>query len=179
MAKILVSACLLGARVRYDGQHNLLDHPVLAQWKREDRLVMACPEVLGGLPTPRPAAEVQSRFPILVTTDEGQDLTPQYLAGAELTADIARDHGCICALMKANSPSCGNHATYDGSFTGEKVNHPGVAANELIRGGIPVFNEHEIDRLIEFVESRTRADLSVSGQFHRSFDSGRAYPTCG
>jgi uncharacterized protein YbbK (DUF523 family) len=160
MDKILVSACLLGARVRYDGGHNLLDHPVIARWKREGRLIWACPEVLGGLPTPRPPAEVQSRFPILVTSNTGQDFTPQFLAGAELFADIARQHDCCCALMKANSPSCGNRTIYDGSFTGRAINAPGVAAHELIRGGTPVFNEHELDQLIEFIQARSEADTT-------------------
>lgn len=154
MDKILVSACLMGAKVRYDGHSNLLDHPAIQRWKDEGRLVVACPEVLGGLPTPRPPAEIQSRFPILVTTADSQDLTPQFLAGAELTADIAHQHDCCCALMKANSPSCGNRKTYDGSFSRQLVNAPGIAANELIRQGIPVFNEHEINSLIEFIDSR-------------------------
>ncbi|SEG02721.1 DUF523 domain-containing protein [Marinobacterium lutimaris] len=154
MEKILVSACLLGAEVRYDGKHNLIDHPVIARWKQEGRLVALCPEVLGGLPTPRPPAEVQSRFPLLVTSRDGEDFTPQFLSGAEQASDIARAQGCCCALMKARSPSCGNRSSYDGSFTGRLISSPGVTANELIREGTPVFNEEEIEQLISFIESR-------------------------
>lgn len=154
MEKILVSACLLGNRVRYDGGHHLLEHPIINHWQREGRLIAACPEILGGLPTPRPPAEIQGRFPILVATREGADVTPEFLAGAEQTMEIAQRHRCCCALMKANSPSCGNHRTYDGSFTGRHINAPGVAAQELLRHGIPVFNEKEVDLLIEFVHSR-------------------------
>lgn len=124
MEKILVSACLLGNRVRYDGGHHLLEHPIINHWRREGRLVAACPEVLGGLPTPRAPAEIQGRFPILVTTREGEDVTPQFLAGAEHAMEIAHRHHCCCALMKANSPSCGNHSTYDGSFSGAASTPP-------------------------------------------------------
>jgi len=177
MDKILVSACLLGAQVRYDGGHSLIDHPRLAQWKSEGRLIAVCPEVLGGLPTPRPAAEIQSRFPILVTTDDGRDFTPQFLAGAELAMDIAREHNCCCALMKARSPSCGNQSTYDGSFSGTETNAPGVTANELIRGGIPVFNEQEIDKLIEFIDSRSADPLKPITEDR--FNDYRYGSTCG
>lgn len=170
MEKILVSACLLGAEVRYDGNHNLIDHPVIARWKQEGRLVALCPEVLGGLPTPRPPAEVQSRFPLLVTSQDGEDFTPEFLSGAEQASDIARKHGCCCALLKARSPSCGNRSSYDGSFTGRLISSPGVTAHELIREGTPVFNEEEIDDLINFVESQER-QLEAE---HRALD----YATC-
>lgn len=104
MDKILVSACLLGAQVRYDGGHCLLSHPVIARWQREGRLVSVCPEVLGGLPTPRPPAEVQSRFPILVTSNDGQDVTPQFLAGAELTIEIARSARLLLRPAESQQP---------------------------------------------------------------------------
>ncbi|EXJ11075.1 hypothetical protein D791_01861 [Nitrincola nitratireducens] len=118
---------------------------------------MACPETLGGLPTPRPPAETQSRFPILITTDKGDDVTPEFLAGAEATLDIAKKHHVCCALMKSKSPSCGNNEIYDGNFSNTLIRSPGVAANELIRNGIPVFNEHQIDELIKFVEEASFA----------------------
>jgi uncharacterized protein YbbK (DUF523 family) len=157
MSNILISACLLGARVRYDGRDNLLDHPVIQRWQRQGRLVAACPETLGGLPTPRPAAETQSRFPILITTRDGDDVTPEFLSGAEKTLELARQHDCCCALMKARSPSCGNQEIYDGSFSGTLITAPGVAADELIRHGLPVFNEHQLDALIQFVERHAQA----------------------
>ncbi|WP_417532785.1 DUF523 domain-containing protein [Marinobacterium stanieri] len=157
MNKILVSACLMGAKVRYDGRDNLLDHPVLKRWHEEGRIVSVCPETLGGLPTPRPPAEIQSRFPILVTTKDDEDVTPEFLSGAEETLDLARRYDCSCALMKARSPSCGSRETYDGSFSGELVEAPGVAAGELLQNGIPVFNEYQLDELIRFVEQDDEA----------------------
>lgn len=173
MDKILISACLLGAPVRYDGGHQLLEHPIIARWQHEGRLVSVCPEVLGGLPTPRPPAEVQSRFPILVTDRNGQDCTPQFLAGAELVIEIARQHGCCCALMKANSPSCGNRTTYDGRFEGRLTNAPGITAHELIRNGIPVFNEQELDQLIEFMQTRKNLPCEPTDTYHPDATCGQ------
>jgi len=157
MSKVLISACLLGAKVRYDGRDNLLDHPVIKRWQQQGKLVTVCPETLGGLPTPRPPAETQTRFPILITTSTGDDVTPEFLNGAEKTLELAHKHDCCCALMKARSPSCGNQEIYDGSFTGTLTNAPGVAADELIRNGLPVFNEHQLDALIQFVERHSQA----------------------
>lgn len=153
MKKILISACMHGARVRYDGRHNsIMEHPAVARWQAEGRLVPICPEVAGGLPTPRPPAEAQSHFPILITTAEGEDVTPQFLLGAEIALETAQEHEVCCALMKARSPSCGNNQVYNGSFDGTLVPGSGAAAAELIRAGIPVFNENQLDQLINFVD---------------------------
>ncbi len=157
MNKILVSACLLGAKVRYDGRDNLLDHPILKRWHDEGRIVSVCPETLGGLPTPRPPAEIQTRFPILVTTKDEDDVTPEFLSGAEQALELARRYNCSCALMKSRSPSCGNREIYDGSFSGKLVANAGVAAGELLQNGIPVFNEHQLDELIHFIEHNDEA----------------------
>lgn len=156
MKKILISACMLGERVRYDGEHSLIDHPTLRHWHNEGRLVPICPEVAGGLKTPRAPAETQSKHPILITTESGEDVTPQFLEGAEKTLELAENEHVCCALMKAKSPSCGNQRIYDGTFSGQLVDGAGVAAAELIRNGIPVFNEHQLDELFEFVESDNR-----------------------
>ncbi|WP_027856431.1 DUF523 domain-containing protein [Marinobacterium jannaschii] len=151
MDKILVSACLMGEKVRYDGNHNALNHPLLQRWQDQGRLIRICPESAGGLPTPRPPAEAQSQFPIHITSRQGDDLTPEFLQGAELTLELAKANQVCCALMKAKSPSCGNNEIYDGNFSGTLTKGSGVAAAELIRSGIPVFNETQIDQLIEFV----------------------------
>ncbi|MFC6673607.1 DUF523 domain-containing protein [Marinobacterium aestuariivivens] len=155
MHKILISACLLGEKVRYDGQHRLLDHPAIERWQREGRLVPFCPEVAGGLPTPRPAAEIRQRFPILVNSRDGQDFTPAFLRGAELALEVARRDGCCCALMKADSPSCSNSRVYDGHFSGTLVEGSGLAAAELMRHGIAVFDETQLAHLIDFIAAQT------------------------
>jgi uncharacterized protein YbbK (DUF523 family) len=151
MKKILMSACFLGQKVRYDGQDSLLEHPLIQQWKEEGRIVPFCPEVAGGLPTPRHPAEITTRHPVMVVNLIGEDVTPQFLQGAELAVEKAKEVGACCALLKSRSPSCGNRETYNGNFDGTLVPGSGVTAAELQRHGIPVFNERELDQLVEFM----------------------------
>ncbi|MCY1283168.1 hypothetical protein D9M68_328320 [compost metagenome] len=151
MHKILVSRCLLGERVRYDGgSHGPLD--LLAQWQAEGRVVPLCPEVAGGLPTPRPPAEIpggqgaavlDGTRPVL--TDAGEDVSAAFLAGAGQALALVRAHGIRLAVLKARSPSCGNLENYDGSFSGRKVAGEGVTAALLQRAGVQVFNEEQLD----------------------------------
>ncbi len=147
---------MLGDNVRYDGGHHLIKHPVLQRWQQEGRLVPICPEIAGGMSTPRPPAETQCKFPILVTTKEGDDVTPEFLIGAEKTLEIAQRERVACALMKAKSPSCGNKRIYDGNFSGNLIDGAGIAAAELMRNGIPVFSEKELPELFAFIEDSER-----------------------
>ena len=142
--KILVSACLLGTPCRYDGQSK----PVLALERLREMghtLVPVCPEVLGGLPTPRPPAELQPDG--RVVNRVGEDVTAPYRKGAELALDLARAEGCALAVLKAKSPSCGCHQIYDGSFTGNLIPGQGVTARLLEESGIQVVDETELDAL--------------------------------
>jgi len=149
--KVLVSACLIGEKVRHDGRDNLIKHPFLHQLLESNRVVSACPEVLGGLQTPRAHARIVKRFPLEIITTDQEDVTDQFLMGAESTLELAQQRGCVVALMKAGSPSCGNSAVPGGSFSGLSVGGAGVAAQELIHKGIPVFNEHQINELEAFL----------------------------
>ncbi|MGB0734163.1 MAG: DUF523 domain-containing protein, partial [Pontibacterium sp.] len=90
----------------------------------------------------------------LIATSSGEDVTPQFLAGAEHTLEIAKKHNVCCALMKAKSPSCGNEQVYDGSFNKRLTDGQGAATSELVRQGIPVFNETQLDKLIAFVNEQ-------------------------
>lgn len=151
MHKILVSRCLLGHRVRYDGgAHGPYD--LLQQWLDEGRVVALCPEVAGGLPTPRPPAEIaggqgaqvlDGRLPVL--TIDGADVTSAFVAGAQQGLALVHEHGIRLALLKARSPSCGNLENYDGSFSGVRVAGEGVTAALLRRAGVQVFNEQQLD----------------------------------
>ena len=162
MKKILISACMYGQRVRYDGNHNsVMEHPAISRWHEEGRLVPICPEVAGGLPTPRAPAETQSQFPILITTDDGEDVTPQFLQGAEIALETAQQQDVCCALMKARSPSCGNDQIYNGNFDGTLMPGSGAAAAELIRSGIPVFNENQIEQLIQFMDDQEHPEHTL------------------
>ena len=149
MQKILVSRCLLGHPVRYDGgAHGPFDQ--LQRWQAEGRVVALCPEVAGGLPTPRPPAEIaggqgalvlDGRLPVL--TVAGEDVSAAFIAGAEQALALVRQHGIRIALLKARSPSCGNRENYDGSFSGIKVAGEGVTAAALRKAGLQVFSEEE------------------------------------
>ncbi|HCT05687.1 MULTISPECIES: DUF523 domain-containing protein [unclassified Pseudomonas] len=150
MEKILVSRCLLGHKVRYDGAGSG-PFDQLAAWQAEGRVVAICPEVAGGLPTPRPAAEIpggqgldvwEGRARVL--TADGEDFSEAFLDGARQALALVQQHNIRIAILKANSPSCGNLLTYDGTFSGVKVSGEGVTAALLKRHGVHVFSELEL-----------------------------------
>ncbi len=150
MQKILVSRCLLGHRVRYDGgASGPFDQ--LQRWIDEGRVVPLCPEVAGGLPTPRAAGEIPGGQggevldgQAAVITTEGEDVSAQFLSGAYQALELVQQHDIRIAVLKANSPSCGNLLTYDGTFSGVKVTGEGVTAALLRRHGVRVFSELEL-----------------------------------
>jgi uncharacterized protein YbbK (DUF523 family) len=151
MERILVSACLLGQPVRYDGTGRRSDDALLERWRAEGRLVPVCPEVRGGLPVPRPAAEISGGLggDVLdggarVLTRDGTDVTRHFLDGARQALAAARSCGARIAILKEGSPSCGGLRVHDGTFTGRKVPGQGVTTALLERHGIAVFAEDAI-----------------------------------
>ena len=158
MEKVLVSACLLGAKVRYHGGDAASSNPTLQRWLDEGRLVPVCPEVDGGLTTPRPAAEIAGgggRAVVarlaFVRTKDGADVTHAFLTGAARALATARQHGIRAAILKDGSPSCGSSFVYDGSFSGTRASDAGVTAALLAQHGIRVFSENEIETAEEFL----------------------------
>jgi uncharacterized protein YbbK (DUF523 family) len=141
MEKILVSACLLGEPVRYNGADAASGDPRLARWIAEGRIVAFCPEVAGGLGTPRPRAERQD---LRVLTDAGVDVTAAFARGARLARETARVHNIRIAILKDGSPSCGSSEIHDGSFAGRRIAGQGVTTELLERDGIRVFSERQI-----------------------------------
>ena len=142
--KILISACLLGARCRYDGASR--EHPEVLKLAERHTLVPVCPEQLGGLPTPRTPSERQGDA---VCTREGKDVTEAYRRGAEEALRLCRMLGCEAAVLKERSPSCGCGEIYDGTFTGTLTAGDGVTAELLKSHGIPVYGESQIDDLLK------------------------------
>lgn len=143
MEAILVSACLRGVPCRFDARDKA--GPAVAAELAGRRAVPFCPEVAGGLATPRRPAELVGGdgHAVLdgtarVVDDTGQDVTAEFVAGAELALETARDQGCTEALLMPRSPSCGRGAVYDGTFRGELVAGDGVTAALLGRHGIRV-----------------------------------------
>ncbi|OGO16932.1 MAG: hypothetical protein A2Z14_06065 [Chloroflexi bacterium RBG_16_48_8] len=160
MAHILVSACLLGESTRYDRGHMRCDHPKLEQWLQENRLISFCPEVEGGLPTPRPPAEIISGDGLQVLDAEakvldveGREVTEQYRCGAQKALQVAQENNMRIAILKARSPSCGSKFIYDGTFSITLKPGKGVTAALLEREGIRVFNEEEIEQAAKFLQA--------------------------
>ncbi|TDC62096.1 DUF523 domain-containing protein [Actinomadura sp. GC306] len=163
MERILVSSCLEGRRVRYDGAAKPVGADLFERWRAEGRLVPFCPEVSGGLAVPRPPAEIVGGdgHAVLdgtarVRTDAGDDVTTEFLRGAHLALDTARRSGARIALLKESSPSCGSGRIYDGTFTGAPVPGAGVTTALLERAGIQVFNETDlatVDALLRTLET--------------------------
>ena len=141
--KILVSACLLGCRCRYDGGSK--PHPDVVSMAERHELVPVCPEQLGGLATPRPPAE---RVGERVLTAAGGDVTEQYRRGAEEALRLCRIMGCQAAVLKERSPSCGSGEIYDGTFSGALTEGDGVTAATLRAVGIPVYGESAAEKLL-------------------------------
>ncbi|MBU2601282.1 MAG: DUF523 domain-containing protein [Actinobacteria bacterium] len=154
---VLVSACLLGLPVRFDGGCRRID--TVLGLADSHTVIPVCPEQLGGLSTPRPPAEIQGRdiagggddaggrapsAGVVVTTEDGRDVTAELERGARAVADIARLVGARVAVLKARSPSCGCGETYDGTFTGTLRPGSGVTAALLEREGVRVLTENDV-----------------------------------
>ncbi|VEB35728.1 DUF523 domain-containing protein [Legionella cherrii] len=156
MPKILMSACLLGEKVRYDGSDCLQNHPLLQQWLKEGNIITICPEMAGGLPTPRPPAEIQDKQSgsdvlkknALVKTNNNQDVTEFFLRGAQKALELVKKHQIRVAILKARSPSCGSGMIYDGTFSRTLMQGDGVTTALLMEHGVQVFDEHHIDEAL-------------------------------
>lgn len=142
--KVLVSACLLGQPVRYDGQSKGIVSDWLQTLGAEGRVLAFCPEVAGGLPTPRPPAERQGE---LVVTESGLDVTAEFACGAVLALETCQQQGIRFALLKEGSPSCGSGRIYNGRFEGQSVAGEGMTTALLRRHGIVVFSEDQLPEL--------------------------------
>ena len=154
MVKVLVSACLLGAPVRYNAKDKKSNHPALERWLREGRVVSACPEVLGGLGTPRAPSEIgQIAGRRRVAAYTGADVTAEFERGAELALEQALTNDVGVAVLKEGSPSCGSTWTYDGTFSGTRVSGEGVTAALLRSRGIRIFSEDEFDAADAFLRT--------------------------
>lgn len=143
--RLLISACLLGVRCRYDGESKPLSAEVLAALMEKYELIPVCPEVFGGLSTPRNPSE---RRGSRVVMNSGEDVTAQYTRGAEETLRLARLFSCKTAVLKERSPSCGSGEIYDGTFGGKLTAGSGVTAELLKSQDIAILGESEIRKLL-------------------------------
>lgn len=145
--RVVFSQCMLGVRCRYDGKYAVKESVREAACERG--WIPVCPEILGGLQTPRPPAE---RVGDRVMNCEGRDVTAQFCRGAEQALEIAKLFGAKYALLKERSPSCGCGEIYDGTFTGAKIAGDGLTAALFKEHGIQVFGESRLGELIELLD---------------------------
>jgi uncharacterized protein YbbK (DUF523 family) len=147
---LVISACLLGVECNHEGRGS--PRAVVDELARDYRLIPVCPEVLGGLPTPRAAAELvggdgadvlAGAGHARVVNIEGEDVTAAYRRGAEAAVTIARSVGATRAVLKARSPSCGSSVVYDGTFSRHLVAGRGVTAAALAAAGLEVGSEED------------------------------------
>lgn len=140
--RILVSACLLGEKCRYNGSDAFCKEAAALSERYE--LVPVCPEALGGLKTPRKPSEIRNGR---VFTPDNEDVTEAFVRGAQEAVRIALLNGCKKALLKSKSPSCGSKAVYDGSFSSQLTHGMGLTADALKKAGLELFEENEIFKL--------------------------------
>jgi len=147
--KILISACLIGENVKYDGGNNALHVKMIEQWREEGVLVPLCPEVLGGLSVPRLPCEV-IKGTRHVINQNGEDVSVAFEKGAYEALRLAKLEGVCMAILKARSPSCGKDVIYDGTFTSTRVYDSGITCKVLQEAGITVFSEEELEKAQDF-----------------------------
>ena len=147
--KIGISQCLAGVCCTYKGTHNQVD--IIKKMYDQGDVVSVCPEVLGGLPTPRCPSEIQAIQPLSVINQDGDNVTKEYLKGAYDALNIFLQEGVDVALLKARSPSCGKDEIYDGTFSHTIVHESGVFAKLCQEQGIKVFHEEELEELIKYI----------------------------
>lgn len=150
---VLVSACLLGVNCRYNGSAGMLAE--LAEMMQCAQMIPVCPEILGGLPTPRPPAE---RVGEKVLSCEGGDVTQAYLRGAQETLKLAKLYGAKYAVLKERSPSCGAGEIYDGTFSHSRIPGDGVAAALLKAHGVQVYGESRVGELMKCLKEGNKND---------------------
>jgi len=153
LLKILVSSCLLGNPVRYDGQNNLIDNPQLQLWVDEGIVIPFCPEISAGLLIPRAPAEIQNGTgnDVLcgqsqVIDIKGNNITDAFISGANQALNLCIENNIKLAILAKNSPSCGSSLIYNGNFTRTLIPGSGVTAALLKLNDILVFDQLSIDR---------------------------------
>ena len=135
MKKVFVSACLLGENCKYNGGNNLRES--LLKELDGCEIIPVCPEVFGGMSTPRKPSEIQGEK---VVNSEGEDVTVQFEKGAKQTLELALEHKPEAIYLKQGSPSCGCGYIYDGTFSGTKIKGDGITAALLKENGFEVIS---------------------------------------
>ncbi len=166
MNNILISACLLGQKVRYDGNALSVSSSIFKQWAAQGRVISVCPEVDAGMCIPRTPAEISGGdgYDVWAGTasvigNDDSDMTTFFKKGAEIALKLCRKYNIRVAVMAENSPSCGSSAIYDGSFTNKKIAGAGVTAALLQNNGVKVFNQYDTQSAEKALQRITSSDV--------------------
>ncbi len=139
---VAVSACLLGTNCKYSGGNNA--NAALIDWLKDKRVIPVCPEVMGGLPTPRPPAEIVNG---VVMNARGECVHEQFVTGARIAAErVAAEHADL-VILQSRSPSCGVKQIYDGSFMGRRIAGQGIFAAMMMQQGVRVLDIEDFKAL--------------------------------
>ncbi|OXZ37027.1 hypothetical protein B9N56_07100 [Finegoldia magna] len=145
MQNVLISACLLGVDCKYNGSNNKLDDKIIHSLKEKYNLIPVCPEIMGGMPTPRNPVEISDGK---VFDYDGEEFTKEFEKGSEEVVKLAKLYDATIAILKENSPSCGSNYIYDGTFNHQKIKGMGIAAHKLSKENIKLFSEENIKILL-------------------------------
>lgn len=145
--KVIVSACLAGDNCKYNGGNNL--NQKMMDFLKSHEIIKVCPEILGGLPTPRPSAEIVDGQVINI---DGKNITKEFALGAQKSFEIVEKENPDLIILQSRSPSCGIKQIYDGTFSGRKIPGHGLFAELCIKAGYKVLDIEDIDSLLEYKE---------------------------
>ena len=141
--KIIVSACLAGDNCKYNGGNNLNQRMMVFCQSHE--MIRVCPEVLGGLPIPRPSAEIVDGQ---VMNTEGKNVTKEFSLGDQKAFEIVKKENPDLIILQSRSPSCGIKQIYDGTFSGKKIPGHGLFAELCIKAGYKVLDIEHIEEYL-------------------------------
>ena len=145
MQNVLISACLLGVDCKYNGSNNKLDDEIIHSLKEKYNLIPVCPEIMGGMPTPRNPVEITDGK---VFDNDGVEFTKEFEKGSEEVVKLAKLYDTTIAILKENSPSCGSNYIYDGTFNHQKIKGMGIVAHKLSKENIKLFSEENVKILL-------------------------------
>lgn len=141
--KVIVSSCILGKFCRYNGSNAI--NPRVIEWLESHEVISLCPEVIAGLSTPRPSAEIKNGR---VEEVNGSDVTEIYHKGVQLAMADINESEIDLAILQSRSPTCGVNQIYDGSFNGQLIEGQGIFAQYLIKNGVKVIDVADFEEMI-------------------------------
>ena len=137
--KIMVSACLLGENCKYNGGNNLSER--VLNFVKGHEVIPVCPEVMGGLPTPRLCSEIVND---VVTASDGHSVDKEFRKGARIGLAMAKENEVDLVILQSRSPSCGVKQVYDGTFSGNKIDGQGIFARLLTENGYKIIDVEDL-----------------------------------